>query len=75
MNRPFRSGRRRRRLRRRLGLPAFRPRTWLLIIFIFLGAAYVSVTVLADFFVKLGEYSSQYYEPKDSPREEQGERR
>ncbi len=64
------SRRARRRIRRRLGLPALSRRTALLILFLFLGLAYVSVTLLADFFTRLGRYAPQYYEPKDFQREE-----
>lgn len=59
-----------RRIRRRLGLPPVGWRTTLLALLAFIGLAYVSVTVLADFFTKLGQHAPQYYEPKDFEREE-----
>lgn len=57
-----------RRIRRRLGLPAFSRRAALLIVLTIIGLAYVSVTFLADFFTTLAGYAPQYYEPKDSQR-------
>lgn len=57
-----------RRVRRRLGLPAFGGRAWLLAILVFLGLTYFSVTILTDFFAQLGRYSPLYYEPKDFQR-------
>lgn len=57
-----------RRIRRRLGLPALRRRTALLILLIFVGVAYVSVTFLADFLTTLDRYAPRYYEPKDFER-------
>lgn len=59
-----------RRIRRRLGLPALRRRAALWILLVFIGVVYVSVTVLADFFVHLNRYAPQYHEPKDFQREE-----
>ena len=59
-----------RRVRRGLGLPALRPRTWLLAILVFLGLIYVGATVVADFVARLGQYAApQHYEPKDFQRE------
>ncbi|MFQ5960749.1 MAG: hypothetical protein ACE5MG_05090 [Candidatus Methylomirabilales bacterium] len=62
--------RRMRRLRRRLGLPALRGRTVLLIFLAILGLAYVSATVLGDFIMEMGRYAPKFYEPKDFAREE-----
>lgn len=59
-----------RRLRRRLGLPALSRRTALLIFLIFISLVYVGVTLVADFFMKMGRYGPQSYEPKDFQREE-----
>lgn len=58
-----------RRMRRRLGLPAWSRRTWLLAILVFLGFVVVGTTVVADFLMKLAQYAPQYYEPKDFQRE------
>ena len=59
-----------RRIRRRLGLPAFSRRTTLALILLLIGLAFVAVTIVADFFMKTAQYSPQYYEPKDIQREE-----
>lgn len=59
-----------RRIRRRLGLPALSRGTALVLILIFLGLAYLSVTLFADFVMTLGQYAPQYYEPKDFARED-----
>lgn len=58
-----------RRMWRRLGLPRVSGRSALLIFLLFVGLAYLSVTVLTDFFATLGRYTPQYYEPKDSARQ------
>ncbi len=57
-------------MRRRFGLPVVGPRTVLLILLLFIGLVYVTVTILADFVMKLGQYGPHYYEPKDLQREE-----
>lgn len=57
-------------MRRRLGLPPFGRRTWLLALLVFLALIYVGTTVMSDFMTKLVQYEPQYYEPKDFPREE-----
>lgn len=62
--------RRLRRLRRRLGLPAFSGRTWLLTMLAFVGLVYLGVTVVADFVMKIRQYAPQWYEPRDFQREE-----
>jgi hypothetical protein len=54
---------------RRLGLPRVSGRSALLIFLLFVGLAYLSVTVLTEFFATLGRYTPQYYEPKDSARQ------
>lgn len=60
-----------RQIRRRLGLPRFSARTWLLAILLLLGLLYVGTTVMTDFLIRLGQYESpQHYEPKDFSREE-----
>jgi len=61
--------RRAHRIRRRLGLPALRRRTVLLILLVLAGLVYASVTVLADFFGRSSQYGPKYYEPKDFQRE------
>ena len=61
--------RRAHRIRRRLGLPALRRRTVLLILLVLAGLVYASVTLLADFFGTSGQYRPKYYEPKDFERE------
>ena len=58
-----------RHLRRWLGLPVLSLRTTLLIFLLFMGLAYLSVTVLTDFFATLDRYAPRYYEPKDFARE------
>ncbi|MFQ5946010.1 MAG: hypothetical protein ACE5NC_07135 [Anaerolineae bacterium] len=62
-------GRRARRLRRRLGLPALRRRTALLVLLAILGLALVSATVLGEFIMEMEQYAPQFYEPKDFERE------
>jgi hypothetical protein len=62
--------RRLRRLRRGLGLPALSGRTWLLTMLAFVGLAYLGVTVVADFVMKIRQYAPQWYEPRDFQREE-----
>lgn len=57
-------------MRRRFGLPVVGRRTVLLIFLLFIGLAYVAVTILANFVMKLGQYEPHYYEPKDFQREE-----
>ena len=59
-----------RRMRRSLGLPALSLRAALLIILLFLALAYVSVTIVADFFTRQGQYAPRYYEPKESERQQ-----
>jgi hypothetical protein len=56
-------------MRRWLGFPALRRRTVLLIVLLLAGLVYASVTVLADFFWRSGQYRPSYYEPKDFQRE------
>lgn len=58
-----------RRLRRDLGLPILRRRTWLLVFLAFLGLIYLGATVVADFVMKIGEYTAPRYEPRDFSRE------
>jgi len=45
-------------------------RTALVLILFFIGLAFVAVTILADFVMRLGQYEPHYYEPKDLQREE-----
>ncbi len=61
--------RRAHRIRRRLGFPALRRRTVLLLLLVLAGLVYASVTVLADFFGTSDQYRPKYYEPKDFQRE------
>lgn len=60
-----------RHLRRWLGLPGLSRRTLVLVLLVFLGLAFVSVTLVADFVLKISGYAPWYYEPKDFEREEQ----
>ena len=60
-----------RHLRRWLGLPGLRRRTLVLILLVFLGLAFVSVTLVAEFVLKSTGYAPDFYEPKDFEREEQ----
>ncbi|MBI3454378.1 MAG: hypothetical protein HY002_01135 [Candidatus Rokubacteria bacterium] len=62
------------RLRRRLGVPRISRRTALVILFVFIGLALLSATLLADFLATLGGYRVDQYEPKDFQREEYMER-
>lgn len=60
-----------RQVRRRLGLPRFSARAWLLAILVLLALLYVGTTVMTDFLIRLGQYESPpHYEPKDFSREE-----
>jgi hypothetical protein len=59
-----------RRVRRSLGLPAVSRRAALWILLLFVGLAFLSVTVFSDFATTLSQYRFQHYEPKDFQREE-----
>ena len=65
----WRLRKRSRRIGRHLGLPILSRRAWLLVFLVFLGLAYVAVTVVGDFVMEIGRYAPQHYEPKDVQRE------
>lgn len=57
-------------LRRLMGLPPLRIRTYLLFLILFLALAYVITGPAYRFFVSLHSSLGNFYEPKDFEREE-----
>ncbi len=56
------------RIRRALGVPRLRGRTWLLILVAFLGVLCLGAW-MADVATTFGQYAPRFYEPKDFSRQ------